>query len=221
MSVCLALLGHWPVPCLLCSPFPDLFYVLESEKDSSHSYCAPKGHCDLTVIPVPFDLSWTHLTGLPLADQTIGEPRQVDILLGVDMFVSILCNSRRTGPVGSPIAVETDFGWVVCGGSTPSSKEVVSHHASVLYAYGNDILCKFWEVEESPTTSPVLTAEERFVVRHFESNHSRSQSGIFIMPLQRRTDVKSIGESRSSAVHRFLSLNTTFSVTNSAYLIII
>ena len=141
MSVCLALLGHWPVPCLLCSPFPDLFYVLESEKDSSHSYCAPKGHCDLTVIPVPFDLSWTHLTGLPLADQTIGEPRQVDILLGVDMFVSILCNSRRTGPVGSPIAVETDFGWVVCGGSTPSSKEVVSHHASVLYAYGNDILC--------------------------------------------------------------------------------
>ena len=50
----------------------------------------PKVTCDLPVIPVPFDPTWTHLSGLPLADPAFGEPRRVDILLGVEVFVDIL-----------------------------------------------------------------------------------------------------------------------------------
>ena len=70
----------------------------------------------------------------------------------------------------------------------------------------DDILRKFWEIEESPSSSPVLTLEEHSVVQHFDTNHRRTKSGRFVVPLPRRPDAKPIGESRSQAVRRFLSL---------------
>ena len=48
----------------------------------------PKVTCDLPVTPVPFDLSWTHLSGLPLADPGFGEPQRIDLLLGVDIAMA-------------------------------------------------------------------------------------------------------------------------------------
>ena len=82
----------------------------------------PKVTCDLPVTPVPFDLSWTYLSGLPLADPGFGEPQCIDLLFGVDIFVDVLHHGCQTGPTGAPVAIETEFGWVVCGGSTVSSQ---------------------------------------------------------------------------------------------------
>ena len=72
--------------------------------------------------------------------------------------------------------------------------------------HGDDLLQKFWETEESPTSKPSLTPEERSVVQHFQTNHYRNESGRFVVPLPRRPDAKPLGESRSQAVRRFLSL---------------
>ena len=81
----------------------------------------PKVTCNLPVLPVPYDLSWSHLTGLPLADPTFGETRRIDLLLGVDIFVDILQHGRWTGPPGSPVAIETEFGWALGGGNTSTT----------------------------------------------------------------------------------------------------
>ncbi len=67
----------------------------------------PKVTCDLPISPVPFDLSWSHLTDIPLADPAFGQPGRIDILLGVDVFVDVLLHGRRTGPPGSPVVLET------------------------------------------------------------------------------------------------------------------
>ena len=113
--------------------------------------------------------------------------------------------------MGSPVAVETDFGWVLCGVSTNKSVgpgdvslDVPSLHVSV--SSTDDILRKFWEVEEPPGSSHCMSLEERFVVTHFQSNHSRSRAGRFVVPLPHKPNAKPIGESRSQAVRRFLSL---------------
>ena len=74
-------------------------------------------------------------------------------------------------------------------------------HASTVC--GDDLLRRFWEIEEPPLSSPATSLEGRSVVRHFETNHSHTKSGRFIMPLP---DAKPIGESRSQAVRRFLAL---------------
>ena len=65
--------------------------------------------------PVPFDLKWKQLFDLPLADPTFGRPGRIDLLLGVDVFADVLRQGQRTGPAGSPVAFETDFGWVLSG----------------------------------------------------------------------------------------------------------
>lgn len=43
-------------------------------------------------------------------------------------------------------------------------------------------------------------------MRHFEQNHSRSPDGRFTVPLPKRQHAKPLGETRSQAVRRFLSL---------------
>lgn len=59
-------------------------------------------------------------------------------------------------------------------------------HASALT--GDDMLKKFWELEEKPTSFSALTPEERSVVQHFRDNHTRGSSGRFIVPLPRKPD---------------------------------
>eukprot|EP00731_Ephydatia_muelleri_P025917 Em0018g17a len=54
--------------------------------------------------------------------------------------------------------------------------------------------------------TPILTPKENTVVRHFESHHTRSESGRFIVPLAKRSDSTPLGESRTQAVRHFMHL---------------
>ena len=177
-----------------------------SNKFKVTAVVVPRVTCDLPLHPISFDLKWRHLQGIPLADPDFGLPRRIDILLGVDIFVEILRQGRRIGAPGSPSAFETEFGWVLAGKLDvyASSHSIVSHYVSV--ATGDDLLRKFWEIEEIPNDQSYLTPEERLVVQHFKDNHSRSEDGRFIVPLPKKPHAKSLGESRSQAVRRFLSL---------------
>ena len=126
------------------------------------------------------------------------------MLLGVDVFIDVLCHGRRSGPLESPTALETEFGWVLCG-----SAGVTTFHSTV--TSGDDILRQFWEIEETPADHSALSTEERTVVRHFESNHSRSKEGRFVVPLPRNPSAKQIGESRSQAIIKEIPLTRTLS----------
>ena len=50
------------------------------------------------------------------------------------------------------------------------------------------------------------TSEEKSVMQNFIIHHSRTTEGQFVVPLPRKADAKPLGESRSQAVRRFLSL---------------
>ena len=52
------------------------------------------------------------------------------------------------------------------------------------------------------------------IVHHFRDNHSRSDSGRFVVPLPKKHDTKQIEESRSQAVRRFLSLKRSLHAKN-------
>ena len=167
----------------------------------------PRVTCDLPVQPVHFDSQWTHLKDLKLADPDFGRPGKIDILLGIDVYTDVLLNGRRSGPPGSPTAFETMFGWVLAGrinSHTSVCLSIATHHVSVTSA--DDLLRKFWEIEESPKGPSNLSPDERLVVQHFKDTHTRSDEGRFIVPLPKRPQSKSLGESRSQAVKRFLSL---------------
>ena len=177
-----------------------------NKKINVSAIVVPRVTCDLPLHPVPFDVNWKHLSDIQLADPTFGHPGRIDVLLGVDIFVQVLLHGRRVGPPGSPVAFETELGWVLAGNSAACHPvaQVTTYHASV--SPSNDILQKFWETEESPTGKSSMSPEERSVVQHFEANHYRMKDGRFVVPLPRKPGARPLGESRAQAVRRFLTL---------------
>ena len=129
----------------------------------------PKVTCDLPMSPITFRMDWTHLSDLPLADPGFTQPGRIDILLGADIYVDVLCHGQRNCPPGSPTAFETDLGWVLCESTSwfhlSFHTHVTAFHTSVLAC--DDVLRKFWELEETPSEQACQSVEERMVVRHF------------------------------------------------------
>ena len=178
-----------------------------SKSLSISAIVAPRVTCDLPIQPVHFDSQWSHLDNLKLADPDFGRPGRIDLLLGVDVYTEVLFHGRRSGPPGSPVAFETMFGWVLAGRTDTHASThltIATHHVSVIS--GDDLLRKFWETEENPKDPSNLSPDERSIVQHFKDTHTRSKEGRFIVPLPKKPQSKPLGESRSQAVRRFLSL---------------
>ena len=167
---------------------------------------APQVTRDLPVQPVQFKSSWSHLTGLYLADSDFGRPGKIDILLGIDIYTVVTLQGRQSGPPGTPLALETKFGWVLAGKTTLTSQQPIvgSHHATV--CSGDDILRKFWEIEEGPKDGSNLTPEEQAVTLYFQNTHSRTEEGRFVVPLPKDPQARPLGESRAQAVRRFMTM---------------
>jgi hypothetical protein len=145
------------------------------------------------------------LSDVTLADPNFGLPSRIDLLLGVDVFTAVILQGRRQGPPGSPTAFETKLGWTLAGStnSTSPNPSIVTHHISLLT--GDDLLRKFWEIEENPLDKPVLSPDESAAIKHFEVHHRRHSDGRFMVPLPKKPSAKPLGESRSQAVRRFIS----------------
>lgn len=181
----------------------------ESVQISVPAVVIPRVTCDLPLQPINRKSSWTHLSGIQLADPEFGQPDKIDLLLGIDAYAEVLLSGRRTGPPGSPVAFETIFGWVLAGrtNSVVAQHSVVSHHVSVSSSCDNDDLLKrFWEIEEPPNSDNVLTMEEREVVNHFKRSYKQNENGRFVVPLSKNVNTKPLGESRAQAVRRFMYL---------------
>lgn len=166
----------------------------------------PKITCDLPLRPVPLDTNWHHLSGIKLADPDFGTPGSIDLLLGADLFDTVVLHGRRRGPHGSPSAFEPAFGWVLSGtvhGSLAGAR-VVTHNTAV--SSGDDLLRKFWEVDALHTSRNVMSVEERSVVDHFNCTHCRDHEGRFVVALPKKPDAPPLGESRSLATKSLLSL---------------
>ena len=70
---------------------------------------------DLPLHPIPLALKWDHISHVELADPEFRTPARIDLLLGAEVFASILPDGRRTGPRGKPSAINTCLGWVRFG----------------------------------------------------------------------------------------------------------
>ena len=136
------------------------------------------------------------------------------MLLSVDVFVDVILHGRWSGPPGMPIAFETRFEWVLAGSTESCSlvPQVTTHHVSC--ATGDEILQKFWEVEDGPFSETIFSPVERSAIKHFKANQTHTKDGRFVAPLPKRENAKRLGESRSQAVQRFLLLERSLWSSN-------
>ena len=67
---------------------------IPSKKFKMTAIVVPCVMCDLPLHPIPFDLKWRQLEGIPLVDPDFGLPGKIDILLRVDIFVDVRAGGR-------------------------------------------------------------------------------------------------------------------------------
>ena len=160
---------------------------------------------DLPSSPTPFNDKWKHLQGLELADLDFGTPGAIDLLLGTEIFGQVVLHGWRFGPRGSPMALKTHFGWILSG-AINNERNQRSETCCIATESTNDLLQRFWEIEDPTLHQPILSAEEKIAVRHFKEWHARDDTGRFIAPLPKKKNAELLGEARSLVVRRFRSL---------------
>lgn len=156
-------------------------------------------------------LSFAHLENLLLADHDPFSSDPIDIIIGADIYGSILLPGLRKGKPNEPIAQQTIFGWILSGPISSSStvpRIVDAHVVSIDDLH--DTVKRFWEIEEIPSsTESILTPDERRCVEYFEKTHSRTSEGRYIVRLPFRTNKPPIlGNSRNSAIAKFYRLES-------------
>ena len=79
----------------------------EGRGRSVYMFVLEKKAKDLSLHPILVALKWDHLLDLKLADSDFRTLARMDLLLGAEVFTSILHDEQRTGPLGTPSASNT------------------------------------------------------------------------------------------------------------------
>lgn len=154
----------------------------------------------------------TRLWNLPtvkLADPEFGTPKEIDMLIGAEIYLDILRLDQIKLGEGLPIMQNTEFGWIITGRvdmEDNGSPTCCSISTSELDAQ----LIKFWKIEEL-TDRASFTTEERFVENHFKSTHTRNSDGRFVVAVPKKLNPELLGESKTMAMKRFLELEKRLS----------
>ena len=80
--------------------------------------------------PVNIDISkYPHLKDIKFADSYPRGPTEIDILVGIDFYYSIVDGKCQKGlEPDMPVAVSTNLGWILCG----PIQNNVDHQATVM-----------------------------------------------------------------------------------------
>ncbi|XP_055604942.1 uncharacterized protein LOC129753172 [Uranotaenia lowii] len=148
---------------------------------------------------------WVIPRNLPLADPKFNIAHDVDLIIGIKSFFSILENDQISLGQGFPILRKTVFGYVVAGetNAQPKSPAVVCNVSSIDNL--DSAIRKFWEVE-SFEKGKSLSLEEQYCETHFLKTHFRAPDGRYVVRLPIREEMlHALGESFPIANRRFLS----------------
>ncbi|CAB0015303.1 unnamed protein product, partial [Nesidiocoris tenuis] len=154
----------------------------------------------------PIDISkWNIPSGIFLADPDFITPKNIDMLIGAELFFNILKGEQISLGPDMPKMNHTMFGWVVGGkiGKTPP-KEDENTCVNTCIAL-DEALKKFWDIEEG-FLHPRLNKEERSCEKLFVETTTRDSSGRFIVKLPTNEKLPSLGNSKTTAYKRFLNL---------------
>lgn len=150
---------------------------------------------------------WNIPSWIPLADPTFNKPGKIDMLVGAELFFDLWKSGKIIIDERLPQLRETYLGWVVSGvvneGNVPNAATSHSNIASI--ARVEDMMRKFWEIEEVPYIAP-LSDEEQSCESHFLSTTKRDKNGRFVVNLPLKNNLDQLDDCRSLALKRFLML---------------
>lgn len=155
---------------------------------------------------------WKIPNHLPLADPKFNVSQGVDMIVGAELFFSILEQHQIVLATGLPLLQKTVFGYIVCG--KISEPDSLSTATLVSLTCTNEELDaqleKFWEVEGFENGKS-YTTEEQQVEEHFQKTVARNKTGRYIVRLPLRSEmIPLLSNSYHVALNRLLSMERKF-----------
>lgn len=154
---------------------------------------------------ISFDVSLLNLpNNIQLADPTLGESAEVDLLLGTEVFFSSLGSEKIDLGPKRPILQNTKFGWVLAGPLGFYDKHV-NHNNKKTSCFLtvnplpesslHDVVQRFWQIENIPVEHTKFSKEELDCELHFRRNVEVDSSGRYIVKLPLKENVSKLGQS--------------------------
>ncbi|XP_050521267.1 uncharacterized protein LOC126894359 [Daktulosphaira vitifoliae] len=127
------------------------------------------------------------------------------MLIGAQHFYDILCAEKIKPNSSGPIFQKTRFGWVISGPVLQQSHSFVVNCTNCEVEPLDDLLTRFWRVEEFDNRITHALEEKQCKVL-FDRTVRRGDDGRLIVKLPFKDSVLKLGPSYDIALRRFLSL---------------
>ncbi|KAJ8953739.1 hypothetical protein NQ318_015395 [Aromia moschata] len=134
----------------------------------------PKFSVSTRALNIPPDLN--------LADPEFDKSGPIDILIGAELFWILLKSNKKTCGKNNPILQETELGWIISGLVGEACAQTKTSCNLNTNEELNNILSKFWEIEEGNLTK-VLFGDELECENNFSETMRRESDGRFIVTL--------------------------------------
>lgn len=165
----------------------------------------PTVHINCTLLKIPPNIT--------LADPTFNIPSEVDMLLGADIFWSVLDSHNISLGKNMPTLSKTKFGWLISGLIQINTYSNTVHCNHTIVTQDDQLqeqLTQFFEHENVPQHKQ-MSLEEQLCEQAFIDNTTRDSDGRFIVTIPLKESPSMLGDSYERALARFVSLERRFS----------
>lgn len=168
----------------------------------------PQTLIDTRSLTIPNDIT--------LADIDFFKPSQIDLLLGADVYYSLLCDGLISSGKDCPVLQNTKLGWIIAG-NVPQRSSRVQTFSFLAPSFHTEseplesLLTKFWELEELPNHK-TPTPDEELAEQDFKHNMKFLDDGTVQvnLPLISENEPSKLGDSFHMAKKRLLHLENRF-----------
>ncbi|XP_033231493.1 uncharacterized protein LOC117182504, partial [Belonocnema kinseyi] len=145
---------------------------------------------------------------LNLADPEFDKAGKIDILIGNNIFWTLICIGQVKLNDQGLLLQKTRLGWILAGPMSNSS--LISRFNTVRCNLIQNIniekqIAKFWELEEH-LDKKSKSIDEKLCESLFSKTVKRDANGIFIVTIPFKGNLDQLGESKEQAERRFLNL---------------
>lgn len=144
----------------------------------------------------------SYLENVKLADPEFYLSRPVDLLLGADVYSSIILDGIIRADKSMPIAQQTELGWILSGGVHTLQCNVITNSM--------DDFHKFWEMEEISNESELSTEDQR-TLDFYKSTTKRCANGSYEVRIPLKPESQDqLGSSKPMAMAQFRQIEKKF-----------
>ncbi|XP_063915471.1 uncharacterized protein LOC135131590 [Zophobas morio] len=148
---------------------------------------------------------------IKLADPQFYSSAPIDLLIGAELLVPLMCIGQIHLAPGQPHFQKTHLGWILGGTiNLTNNKTKALCHLSHLGTELQEQVTKFLNIEHVRVIADKLSPEERQCETHFRDTVKRDSQGRFIVRLPFNNSPPDLGDSKQGTVKRFRSLENKF-----------